>query len=69
MDYEEFIASKRYEWAACGFDAVDMNDSLYPFQRDVCMGCFMECRPPYPCSRSLRMWATRMRNLSGGRMA
>jgi DNA modification methylase/superfamily II DNA or RNA helicase len=35
MDYEEFIASKRYEWAACGFDAVDMNDSLYPFQRDI----------------------------------
>lgn len=37
--------------------------------RDVCMGCFMECSLPYPCSRSLRIWATRMRNLSGGRRA
>jgi hypothetical protein len=37
--------------------------------RGTCIGCFMECSKPYPCSRSLRMWATMMRNLSGGRRA
>ena len=34
-DYEEFIESKRLTVEASGFEPADLNEMLFPFQRDI----------------------------------
>jgi hypothetical protein len=35
MSYQAFLEAKVKRFIPCGFDAVDLNDRLFPFQRDI----------------------------------